>query len=161
MRMLAIGFLLLAAATAGCSRDGPSDLAGPESASLARLDGADHGGMPLTTTLSGAEEVPPRSTPGSGLFVGTMNQGQGEICYELSVQNLLGPVVGAHIHRAPADSAGPVVVPLTAPTSGFSSGCVSVSRELIKAIRQNPERYYVNVHTTVYPPGEVRGQFGD
>jgi len=52
-----------------------------------------------------------------------------------------------------------VLVPLAPPdASGTSSGCVSVDPDLIKAIRQNPENYYVNVHTTDYPGGALRGQ---
>jgi hypothetical protein len=51
-----------------------------------------------------------------------------------------------------------VVVPLAAPTSGSSSGCASVAEELIKAIRQNPSAYYVNVHNADFPGGAVRAQ---
>lgn len=49
-------------------------------------------------------------------------------------------------------------MPLNAPTNGSSSGCAAVSRELAKAIRQNPANYYVNIHNAVYPNGAVRGQ---
>ena len=57
--------------------------------------------------------------------------------------------------------AGGVVRGLIAPTSGSSSGCVAVTRELAKAIIQNPSHYYVNVHNSIYPAGALRGQLGD
>jgi CHRD domain-containing protein len=50
------------------------------------------------------------------------------------------------------------VVPLTAPdASGKASGCVNVARTLVRAILANPGNYYVNVHTTDFPNGAVRG----
>jgi len=67
-------------------------------------------------------------------------------------------VVAAHIHSAPAGVNGPIVVPLVPPTSGSSSDCASVDRDLVLAILQHPENYYVNVHTTEYPGGAIRGQ---
>jgi hypothetical protein len=117
------------------------------------------GGRPLSTDMTGAAERPgPGDPDGTGTAHFTLNQGQGEICFELSVSNI-APATAAHIHIAPPTDPGPVVVPLTPPdASGFSSGCVSVDPELIKAIRQNPENYYVNVHNADFPAGAVRGQ---
>jgi hypothetical protein len=117
------------------------------------------GGRAFSTALTGAEEVPgPGDPDGSGTVSITLNQGQGEVCFELSVQDI-APATAAHIHVGAAGIAGPVVVGLTPPTSGSSSGCVTgVAEDLIKDIRQNPEAYYVNVHNAEFPAGAVRGQ---
>lgn len=117
-------------------------------------------GTRLTAALTGAAEVPgPGDPDGSGTAVITVNRGQGEICFTITVSNITLPATGAHIHLGPAGTAGPVVVPLTPPDeSGTSSGCVSVDRELAKAIAKSPEAYYVNVHTQDFPAGAVRGQ---
>jgi hypothetical protein len=136
-------------------------LAGPVLA--AKLNDAKAGGRLLTTTLTGAEEVNADGAPnqgdpdGSGFATITVNPGQEEVCYELSVSGI-EPASAAHIHAASAGQNGPIVVPLAAPTSGFSSGCVSVDRALAKEILKNPELYYVNVHNTPFPNGALRGQ---
>jgi hypothetical protein len=118
---------------------------------------AAHGGRPLSTTLTGAAEIGGGDPDGSGSASITLNHGQGEICFELSVSGV-APVTAAHIHAAPAGVNGPIVVPLTPPTSGMSSGCTSADPDLIKAIIQHPENYYVNVHNAEFPGGALRGQ---
>jgi hypothetical protein len=116
------------------------------------------GGRPLQTTLSGANERPnPGDPDATGTFTAAINPGTGEICYELTVSNI-EPATAAHIHIAPPDVAGPVVVPLEPPTDGSSEGCIVVDRELALAILKNPENYYVNVHNANYPAGAARGQ---
>lgn len=116
------------------------------------------GGRPLSATLTGGVEVPPGDPNGSGSAEFRVNVGQGRICYSLSVQHLGAAVIAAHIHVAPAGKAGPIVVPLAAPVTGTNSGCADVDRGLAKNILQHPEGYYVNVHTTVFRAGAVRGQ---
>ena len=121
---------------------------------------ADEGGRPFTTTLTGAAEVPgPGDPDGSGTASITLNPGLEEVCFELFVSNITLPATGAHIHVIGPLGFGPVVVGLVPPdATGTSSGCVSADRELIKAIMQNPENYYVNVHTLpLYAAGAVRG----
>jgi hypothetical protein len=118
-------------------------------------------GRPFEVTLTGAAEIPgPGDPDGTGTATLRLNQGQGIISFEISVSNITLPATGAHIHVGTASQFGPVVVPLTPPDeNGYSSGDVSVDRDLIKAIRQNPENYYVNVHTLpLYGAGAVRGQ---
>ena len=123
------------------------------------------GGRPFSTTLTGEAEVTAAGVPNQGDLDGegtahiTLNQGQGEVCFELNVSGITLPAIGAHIHVGASTTTGPVVVGLTPPDAdGHSSGCVSADADLIKAIRQNPENYYVNVHTTDFMPGAVRGQ---
>jgi hypothetical protein len=119
-------------------------------------------GRPFSTTLTGAAEVPgPGDPDASGTAFIALNQGQGEVCYDLSWAGIDGTVTAAHIHVGSATVAGPVVVPLFAGAfagTDSASGCVAASEELIKAIRQDPASYYVNIHSTVFPAGAVRGQ---
>jgi hypothetical protein len=127
---------------------------------LALASVAADGGRPFKIEMTGANEAPgPGDPDGSGTAKLWLNPGLGQVCFELSVSNIALPATGAHIHEAPAGEPGSVVVPLTAPdASGTSSGCVSADRDLILDILMHPEEYYVNVHSTEYRAGAVRGQ---
>ena len=116
------------------------------------------GGRKLQTNLTGAAEVPgPGDPDGAGTAQITVNPGQKRVCYKLRVSNI-APATAAHIHEAAPTAAGPVVVTLGAPTSGTSSGCVTVTRALALEILKDPSDYYVNVHNAAFPAGAVRGQ---
>jgi hypothetical protein len=117
------------------------------------------GGRPLHATLSPENQVPPTASNGSGTSLVTLNQGQGEVCWDISVSDLTSPVILAHIHQGAAGTNGPVVVDFMEPVNGLN-GCVPADAALIKEIRQDPAGFYVNVHTTMFPNGEVRGQLG-
>ena len=127
---------------------------------------ADDGGRPFTTALTGAAEAPgPGDPDASGQAELTLNQGQNEVCFNIDWADVDGEVFAGHIHVAPAGSPGPVVVTLF--TGSFTgtdavSGCAeNVDADLIKAIRQDPSAYYVNVHSRPdFPGGAVRGQLG-
>jgi hypothetical protein len=134
---------------------------------LAGMAAADDSGRPLSTTLTGAEEAPnPGDPDATGQAVLKLNQGQNQICFDISWANVDGEVFASHIHVGPAGSAGPIVVTLFTGSfagTGSRSGCVeNVDAELIKAIRHDPSAYYVNVHSRPnFPGGAVRGQLGD
>jgi len=121
---------------------------------------AQEGGRPLETAMRGAAEVPgPGDPDGTGTASLRLNPGQQQVCFELQVANITLPAIGAHIHRGSVTQAGPVVVALTPPdASGTSSGCATADRDLVREIIQNPEAFYVNVHTSDFPAGAVRGQ---
>ncbi len=112
--------------------------------------------IPLNT----GQEVP---APTGGGAHGTFSyeiEGD-ELCWELSVTGLSSGAVAAHIHVGERNAPGPVVVPLTVEvgeTSFATSGCEMPDADLLAAIEDDPSAYYVNVHTTMNPPGEIRGQ---
>lgn len=117
-------------------------------------------GKRFRVTLEGENEVPVTGDPdGTGTATIRINPGTGQLCYTLTVSGI-EPANAAHIHEAPAGSAGPVIVGLGAPTSGSSSGCVAIDREEARDIITNPSDYYVNVHNVPYPGGALRGQLG-
>ena len=154
---------------------------GPLTSTATARDNRDNddndGEIVLTTRLSGEKEVPgPGDPQGRGKATITVNPDAGTICYQLSVENLTAYPADAHIHLAPAGYSGPVVVRLTPPpaTTGTSSGCATVAdvpgatvpwptiptdlAGLAAAISARPRVFYVNVHTTAFPLGAVRGQ---
>ena len=123
------------------------------------------GGRPLSATLSGAAEVPgPGDPDGSGVMNLTLNSGQEEICFELTVTDI-APPTRAHIHRGVAGQNGGVVVfffdtvidpPIPVPED--LQGCVDVPRDLVKEIRKSPSDFYINIHNADFPAGALRGQ---
>ena len=122
-----------------------------------RLPGSDQGGRPLAAVLLGPNEVPPAPSSSQGTVTITINLGQSELCYVIDFTTS-ETVIAAHIHHAPAGVAAPPIIPLNTPVAGSSSGCTQVEQGLLKDILQNPEQYYVNVHTTAHPAGAGRGQ---
>lgn len=121
------------------------------------------GGRPLSAELSGANEVGAGDPDGSGTMHLTLNQGQGEICFELDVSDIEAPN-RAHIHDGEAGTNGGVVVfffdtVIADPIPVVFDGCIDgIDEDLIKDIRQNPEDYYINVHNDAFPAGAIRGQ---
>jgi hypothetical protein len=115
----------------------------------------------MSVEMTGAKEAPgPGDPDGTGTASISLAPSSGEICVYLTVSDI-APATAAHIHRAPAGSPGPVLIPLTPPTSGSSSTCVPIEKELLREIRQHPERFYVNVHNADYPGGAIRAQLSD
>ena len=119
---------------------------------------ADVGGRPLYATLTGEAEITPEGDPnGGGTAKLTVNPGKNQVCWILSV-NDIATATAAHIHTGNASSEGGVVLGLTAPTGGSSSGCATVSADLVKGLLKTPAEYYVNVHNADFPDGAIRGQ---
>jgi hypothetical protein len=118
----------------------------------------------LTATLSSAQAVPkPKgATSATGSFSATITlRGKvGTLAWHLTFTKLSGPGTMAHIHLAPPGKAGPIVIPLCAPckpsASGSFTGPIGGNVTLLHALLGGGA--YVNVHTTLNPQGEIRGQ---
>lgn len=145
---------------------------------VALIAGAGGGsGRNFKANLSGAEEVPPVATDTSGKASFHANQAETEISFRLKIKGgdaILG-AAGAHIHCAPAGSNGPVAAFLAAAVPGGFNGKVDIKATLTDANIINPAcgatvaelldamaagDTYVNVHSTAFPGGVVRGQIG-
>src|SRR5579863_3847260 len=113
------------------------------------------GDVMLMATLNGAAETPPASGDGTGMFMGRLNVGAGQLCYTLTSQNLTALTM-AHIHIGATGVAGPPVVVLA--PSVPSETCIAVAPDVAAKIAANPGAYYVNIHNTAFPKGAVRGQ---
>jgi hypothetical protein len=127
--------------------------------------------------LSGGQEVPPATTRAQGQAIFHVSKDGNSIDYKLIVANIQN-VTMAHIHIAPAGANGPVVVwlyPSGPPAQlipGRSNGILAQGTitaanlvgpladatlgDLIEAMSTG--NAYVNVHTSQFPGGEVRGQ---
>jgi 5'-nucleotidase len=122
------------------------------------------GAASRVANLSGNFEVPgPGDPDGSGFAELALTPGREKVCWELRAADITLPASAAHIHRGAVDVAGPVVVTLSPPgADGTSSGCArDVPGALLREILDFPQRFYVNVHTSDFPAGAVRGQISN
>ena len=141
-------------------------------------------GGTATTRLRGFDEVPAISTPGGGHFSATIADDGSSMEYHLNYFNVEGVVSQAHIHFAQRGVNGGITVFLCSnlgngpvgtqacPASpGEISGTIHPEDVLapanqglgagelfavLRAIRAGIA--YVNVHTNLFPGGEIRGQ---
>ena len=142
------------------------------------------GGGAASTRLRGFEEVPAISSPGEGVFSARLNASGTSLSYQLSYSGLQGTVTQAHIHFAQRGVNGGIVIFLCSnlgngpagtqacPASpGSISGTITADDvvgaaaqgitagqmgEVLRAMRNGIT--YVNVHSDLFPGGEIRGQ---
>jgi hypothetical protein len=127
--------------------------------------------------LTGDQEVPVRTTLATGQAIFQLSKDGNELRYKIVVANLEN-ITMAHIHVAAAGVNGPVVAwlypsgppPTLIPgtTNGILQQGVITGANLIGTLAGSQvsdlvnlmvaNNTYVNVHTTLYPGGEIRGQ---
>jgi hypothetical protein len=108
----------------------------------------------IKVSLSGSEEVPPVTVPGTGS--GSFRVADdGAISGSVTTKDVQGTM--AHIHRGAKGANGPVIVPLDKSGDTYT---VPAGRKLTPEQMNDLKagNLYVNVHTNRYKGGEVRGQ---
>jgi len=130
----------------------------------------------FSATLAGANEVPPINSAGTADFGMTIGD---TITFSLTFSGLSSNLSVAHLHFAPSKVAGGVMIFLCgggnqpacpAATSGTITGTITAANvtgpggqgitpgdlaSALAAVRN--ELSYANMHTTMFPGGEIRG----
>jgi len=131
----------------------------------------------FSTSLAGANEVPPINTAGTADFQMTIQPGA--ITFSLTFSDLRAPLAVAHLHFAPSKVPGGVMIfpcgggnqpACPAATSGTITGTITAANvtgptsqgiaagdldSALEAVRNDLS--YANMHTTMFPGGEIRG----
>ncbi len=136
--------------------------AGPAWIGAPEIWGGELTALPFSAELSGANEVPANESTASGTATFHYNVKTMELRYEIAIADI-DNVTASHIHNGPAGVNGPVLHLLfSAATGGVFgpgnpiSGTVTLSEEE-QTLLMN-QGLYVNVHSTEFPGGEIRGQ---
>ena len=131
------------------------------SLSFGAVGGALAAGSTVKAKLSGKDEVPgPGDDDGSGDAELKLKKKKKLVCFNISFADIQNPVAG-HIHQGTKKVAGPIVVTLFENAAGAPSpvaDCVGAKKKLIKKIKNDPNGWYVNLHTPDFPAGAIRGQ---
>ena len=114
----------------------------------------------FSVALSGAEEIPPVQTAGSGVADLTYDPATRTVTWAVTCSGLSGTATMVHFHGpASRGEKGGVQLWLSKQGSvveGRVAGQATLTPE--QADQFTAGRWYVNVHTQANPGGEIRGQ---
>lgn len=137
----------------------------------------------FTATLTGDQQVPPVVTDASGSATLTLNDAMDALAYEITVMGIdVADFTGGHFHSAPAGANGPVIFGFQGPVGGpvdDVDGDLTLIGDMmgftVSGVWDGAEGrngmtladdiatflsggVYINIHSTAFPSGEVRGQ---
>jgi hypothetical protein len=109
--------------------------------------------------MDGSQEVPARNTLGKGACTTTLDPSSGNVAVGCTYEGMSGVTMASHIHGlVPPGTNAPVIVPLveTGDRSGTITGGGTLTPVQIQGMLDGLT--YVNLHTDLFPGGEIRGQ---
>jgi hypothetical protein len=106
--------------------------------------------------LDGLSEVPPNASPGLGSSSAFFDDVTNILTVSGSYSGLITPVTAAHVH-GPAPVGVNAGVLFGIPNTGGTSGTFSANGAVLPS-RFFGDLLYINVHTSTFPAGEIRGQ---
>jgi hypothetical protein len=105
-----------------------------------------------------ADAVLPNPGPAGASGFATIVIDGTTVSYNLLFSGVDSPTA-AHIHMGAAGATGGVVVDLAPSfTGGFAAGSVTTDQDTVDAIVADPAGYYVQVHSSAFSSGALRGQ---
>ena len=110
--------------------------------------------------LSGLGEVPPNASPATGFGTVVLNAVQTQITVNENWSGLSAPASASHIHNAPPGVNGAVIFTF-AGVPAATAGAIPQQVFAITAAQVAQlfaGNMYLNIHTSVFPGGEIRGQ---
>ncbi|HEX9962227.1 MAG TPA: FG-GAP-like repeat-containing protein [Pyrinomonadaceae bacterium] len=109
--------------------------------------------------LSGLQELPANNSSGRGVCRAALNQAESQLELSCNYTNLSSQITSRTINVGAVGEIGSAIFNFPSSGGGTSGGfstAVSVSPQLLLNLRSN--RLYVNILTTNFPNGEIRGQ---
>jgi hypothetical protein len=107
-------------------------------------------------TMSGAQEVPPKTTDGKGDAQATLDTTTKVLTYKVTYSGLTGPATAGHFHGPAAAGANAgVAIPFANPASPISGTATLTDAQMADLMAG---KMYANIHTAANPGGEIRGQ---
>lgn len=107
--------------------------------------------------LTGASEVPPAESAGTGKVDATLDTETKVFTWTITYEGLSGDATAAHFHGPAAEgaNAGPVL-PIEGALASPINGNATLTEEQVTQLQGG--QWYFNVHTAKFPDGEIRGQ---
>lgn len=115
----------------------------------------------FTANLTGVQEVPANGSTATGFARVNLNRTTGAFTLTLTYTGLGSAQTASHIHGASAIGVNSAVL-FNIGAAGGTSGTITSSGTMTATDMSNLRKhlFYVNVHSTNLPGGEIRGQLG-